>query len=252
VQGLSADGAAAAKQLDDRRALRGRLDALARNVHDSTQASALDDCYARAFDLILSPAAHRAFSLTTEPSIVRDRYGRTPFGQSLLLSRRLVEAGVPLVTVYYTNEAPRRPGCAISWDTHEDNFIDLKNKLLPDLDRALSALLEDLVARGLLDETLVVVAGEFGRTPTINKDAGRDHWTQAYTVLWAGGGIRGGQVYGATDRHGALPVRQPITPAALAATLFHALGVDPHTEILDRQARPHALTLGDPILGLFG
>src|SRR5262249_56455960 len=116
----------------------------------------LDRCYERAFDLILSPIARAAFSLADEPAATRDRYGRTPFGQSLLLARRLVEAGVQLVTVYYTREQPRRPGCAISWDTHEDNFPDLKDKLLPDLDRGLSALLEDLGQRGLLPETLVV------------------------------------------------------------------------------------------------
>jgi hypothetical protein len=189
--------------------------------------------------------------MSGEPPAVRDRYGRTPFGQSLLLSRRLVEAGVPLITVYYTREKPRRPGCAISWDTHEDNFKDHKDKLLPDLDQALSALLEDLQQRGLLGETLVIAAGEFGRSPQINKDAGRDHWTRAYTVLWAGAGVRGGLVHGASDRNGVAPVGQPATPADLAASLYHALGVDLHTEVIDRQGRPHVLAVGEPIFELF-
>src|SRR6185369_15210759 len=129
----------------------------------------MDRCCQRAFDLILSPTARGAFRLSAEPIAIRDRYGRTPFGQSLLPARRLVEAGVPLITVYYTRERPRRPGCSISWDTHEDNFPDLKEKLLPDLDGGLSALLEDLSQRGLLSETLVVAAGEFGRTPRVGQ-----------------------------------------------------------------------------------
>ncbi len=259
VEGLSLSARMPRSRLEDRRGLLRQLDGLARGVEAAAGVRTLDSCCQRAFDLILSPAARTAFRLTAEPAAVRERYGRTPFGQSLLLSRRLVEAGVQLVTVYYTSEKPRRPGCTISWDTHEDNFPDLKHKLLPDLDRGLSALLEDLGQRGLLAETLVVAAGEFGRTPRVGQrltDAaatanGRDHWTRVYSVLWAGGGVRGGLVYGASDKHAAEPARQPVTPADLAASLFHALGVNPHGEVYDRQGRPHALTLGDPILPLF-
>jgi hypothetical protein len=259
VEGLSLSTDMSRPRLDARRSLSQQLDGLARGIDAATSVRTLESCRQRAFDLILSLATRTAFHLSAEPAAVRERYGRSPFGQSLLLSRRLVEAGVQLVTVYYTSEKPRRPGCAISWDTHEDNFPDLKNKLLPDLDRALSALLEDLEQRGLLAETLVVAAGEFGRTPRVGQritDAaatanGRDHWTRVYSVLWAGGGVRGGLVYGASDKHAAEPAHLPVTPAALAASLFHALGVNPHGEVQDRQGRPHALTLGEPILPLF-
>lgn len=259
MEGLGLSTGVSVDRLDARRALWQRLDQLAHRVDAANSARAMENCYQRAFDLILSPAARRAFQLSAEPLAARDRYGRTPFGQSLLLSRRLIEAGVPLVTVYYTNETPRRPGCSISWDTHEDNFPDLKTKLLPDLDRALSALLADLELRGLLGETLVVAAGEFGRTPKVGQRItnagatgnGRDHWTRAYSVLWAGGGVRGGLVYGASDRHAASPARQPVTPAALAASLYHALGVDPSRMLRDRLGRPHALTEAEPIHALF-
>jgi uncharacterized protein (DUF1501 family) len=259
VGGLSLAESTSKDRLKARWSLRQQLDDLARGVDAAASVQTMDSCYQRAFDLILSPASAKAFRLSAEPVTVRERYGRTPFGQSLLLARRLIEAGVPLVTVYYTNATPRRPGCSISWDTHEDNFPDLKNKLLPDLDHALSALLEDLYQRGLLTETLVIAAGEFGRTPKVGQrttDAGatsngRDHWTKVYTVLWAGGGVHGGLVYGASDKNAASPALWPVTPAALAASLYHALGVDPRVELYDRQGRPHALSIGEPILPLF-
>lgn len=259
IEGLSLSSEMPDSRLNARRGLLRHIDNLARNGETTTAAQVMDHYQQRAFDLISSPTARLAFHLDTEPVNVRERYGRTPFGQSLLLSRRLVEAGVQLVTVNYTSEQPRRPGCSISWDTHEDNFPDLKNKLLPDLDHGLSALLEDLDHRGLLSETLIVVTGEFGRTPKVGQRLteaaatanGRDHWTRVYSALWAGGGIHGGLVYGASDKIAAEPAHQAVVPAQLAASLFHALGVDPEQQLHDRQGRPHALCVGDPILDLF-
>ena len=259
VEGLDLSRSTSRERFDARRNLWQQLDELARRVDAAAAVQIMDTSYQRAFDLIFSPDARGAFRLSAEAAPVRERYGRTPFGQSVLLSRRLVEAGVPLVTVYYTSATPRRPGCSISWDTHEDNFPDLKNKLLPDLDRALSALLEDLEQRGLLSETLVVAAGEFGRTPRVGQQLtnagstanGRDHWTRCYSVLWAGGGVHGGLVYGASDKKAAYPALQPVTPADLAASLYHALGVDPHLELSDREGRRLILSPGEPILSLF-
>src|SRR3981081_2071849 len=154
------------------------------------------------------------------PDSKAKRYGRSAFGQGLLLSRRLVEAGVPLVTVNWARDDA-------FWDTHANNFNLLKNSLLPPFDQGFSALLEDLAQRGILDETLVVCLGEFGRTPRINGQAGRDHWAACNTVVLAGGGITGGQVHGASDRHAAYPVTNPVSPADIAATIYHALGIDP-------------------------
>jgi hypothetical protein len=259
IAGLTVTEGLPLPRLEGRGGLRRELEQLARGVDTTASVQTMDRCYQRAFDLILSPTARVAFHLAAEPAAVRDRYGRTPFGQSVLLARRLAEAGVPLITVSFTTTTPRRPGCGISWDTHEDNFPDLKNKLLPDLDRALSALLEDLEDRGLLSATLVIAAGEFGRSPKVGQRLtnagatanGRDHWTKCYSVLWAGGGVHGGLVYGASDKYAASPTTPPVTPAALAASLYHALGVDPHLELYDRFGRPFTLTMGDPILPLF-
>jgi uncharacterized protein (DUF1501 family) len=150
------------------------------------------------------------------------------------------------VTVFYSE-----PSGGFIWDTHKDHFSTNKKKLLPVTDQAVPALLNDLYDRGLLDETLVLWTGEFGRTPKVNKDAGRDHWPQAYTVLMAGGGIRGGAIYGATDDEAAYPIENPVSPANISGTMYHALGIDPHTEIRDRLNRPFRIA-EDPILELFG
>jgi hypothetical protein len=200
-----------------------------------------DEHHERAFDLVTAPAARRAFDLGEEPDRVRDRYGRCAFGQGLLLARRLVEAGVSLVTVNWARDDAY-------WDTHKDNFKDLKDKLLPPFDRGFSALLEDLDQRGLLGETLVVCLGEFGRTPRINPQAGRDHWAACNSVVLAGGGVHGGQVLGASDRLAAYPATAPVAPDDLAATIYHALGVDPRMEIHDRLGRPLQLA-GGRLLG---
>jgi hypothetical protein len=198
---------------------------------------------AKAFELVTSPAVHQAFDLSREPSKVRDRYGRHSWGQSHLLARRLVESGVRFVTTVN--------GPSIVWDTHADNFNRLKNRLVPPMERAFAALLDDLADRGLLDSTLVVWMGDFGRTPRINKDAGRDHWPQCYTMVLAGGGIRGGQVIGVSDRLGAYPKDQPVTPADIHTTVFTALGYDPHAITYQSpEGRPFPLSEGEPIRGL--
>ena len=203
-----------------------------------------DRFHERAFQLVSSPAARAAFDLTREARPRRDRYGWTAFGQSMLLARRLVEAGVSLVTVNWArNDA--------YWDTHARNFEQLKRDLLPPFDQGMSALLEDLYERGLLEETLVVCLGEFGRTPAINRDAGRDHWAACNSVVLAGGGIRGGCILGASDRIAAYPTTAPVGPADLAATIYHALGVDGHTELRDPLNRPLVLTHGRPVVELF-
>lgn len=204
-----------------------------------------DHFYEQAYALVGSAAARRAFDLGQEARTTRDRYGWSPFGQAALLARRLVEAGVPLVTVnWQRNDA--------YWDTHDKNFELLKDQLLPPFDRGFAALLEDLHLRGLLEETLVIALGEFGRTPLINGNAGRDHWAACNSVVLAGAGVRGGQVLGASDRIAAYPSTPPVTPGDLAATIYHALGIAPDTEIRDLQGRPLALISGRPLTELFG
>jgi hypothetical protein len=218
---------------------------LASPVH-ANQAQELDRLQARACDLLTSPAAQRAFQLDQEPAQVRDAYGRNIYGQSLLLARRLVEAGTRLACISWA------PDANATWDTHGGNFDKLKNQLLPPFDTAFSQLLIDLVERGLLERTLVVVMGEIGRTPRINNGAGRDHWEFCYTVLFAGGGIRGGRTYGASDRRGAYPSQNPVTASDIVATIYHGLGIAPDLEIHDRLNRPMLLLPeGTPIRVLF-
>jgi hypothetical protein len=232
----AADATAAAR-LSVGSELRARVESQCRALERGGSTRAFDDDYRRALALVTSPRARQAFDLTHETPSLRDRYGRNSFGQGLLLARRLVEAGVKLVTVNWARDDA-------FWDTHASNFRDLKDKLLPPFDLGFSALLEDLDQRGLLDETLVVCLGEFGRTPRINAQAGRDHWAACNSVVVAGGGIRAGQVHGASDRHAAYPASAPVSPDDLAATIYHALGVAPHAEIHDRQGRPWPLTFG--------
>ncbi len=190
----------------------------------------------------------RAFDLAAEDPRLRDRYGRTKLGQSMLLARRLVEAGVRFVTVY----DGQYNGQLANWDSHADNFPRHKDDLLPPADRGFAALIDDLTARGLLDETLVIAMGEFGRTPRINKTAGRDHWPYCYSVILAGGGLRGGIAYGSSDKLGAYPDTDAVTPSDLAATLFWRLGLDPAREIIDLTGRPYKLADGRPIRAVFG
>jgi hypothetical protein len=202
----------------------------------------------RAMSLLSSPEASRAFALEQEPASTRERYGNSSFGQGCLLARRLIEAGVRLVTVNWARDY--QPKIADHWDTHADHFRLTRDRLSPAFDAGLSGLLEDLQQRGLLDETLVVVMGEFGRTPQINKNAGRDHWPGCNSVLLAGGGIRGGLVHGASDSLAAYPSRDPVGPEDLAATIYHALGIPIHTEVIDHAGRPMFLSTGKPLLPL--
>jgi Protein of unknown function (DUF1501) len=201
-----------------------------------------------AFEVLTSGRVAQAFRLEREPEHVRARYGRTQFGQSLLLARRLVEAGVPIVQA--------NMGIVQTWDTHTDNWGKLKNHLLPWLDQALTALVDDLGERGLLEDTLVAALGEFGRTPRVSTlpgtvEPGRDHWARVYSGLFAGGGVCGGRVIGASDRIGAAPTSASFTPYDVGATVYQALGVDADVEIRDALNRPLRLIPGQPIQELF-
>jgi hypothetical protein len=222
------------QRIDRRRDYLAALDRLSRSADagDAPQSKPFE----QAFRLVASAQAKAAFDLTKESAETRARYGLRTIGQSTLLARRLVEAGVPFVTVNYTG-----------WDTHQNLYTTLKEGytgavhpvgLIPSLDLALSALLDDLADRGLLDETLVVVMGEFGRTPKINTQGGRDHWPRVFSVLLAGGGVPGGQIVGSSDATGESPKDRPITPADLAATIYSLLGIDPLATLTTSDGRP--------------
>jgi hypothetical protein len=223
-------------------------------------ASGHDASRQQAFRMLASPEARGAFNLDTEDPRTRDRYGRNEFGDSFLLARRLVEGGVRLVTVVWYYICP--DGNVINvWDNHGGTaslggvtgYQMLKEKYcLPPLDLAYSALVEDLSERGLLDETLVAMYGEFGRTPKINKTAGRDHWGPCQSVVMAGGGVRGGQIYGSSDDQAAYPKTNPVAPEDILATIYHALGISTDAEIHDPAGRPYRITDGRPIVELFG
>ncbi len=232
------------RRLTARQNLLSRFDPAAQ-AGDVLAVQAYEDSYRKAFDLVTSTAASAAFELAGETPELRDRYGRSPFGQGCLLARRLVEANVPLVTVNWSRDDAY-------WDTHSNNFNLLEKTLLPPFDAAFSTLLDDLSDRGLLEETLVACFGEFGRTPKINTNAGRDHWAGCNSVVLAGAGIRGGQVIGASDKVAAYPVARPVSPGDLAATIYHALGIDTRRELRDAFARPYVLATGQPVTELWG
>jgi uncharacterized protein (DUF1501 family) len=225
-----------------------------RTFERHADAEAMTANYDRAFQVLSAPAAARAFDLSREPLRLRERYGMNAHGQSVLQARRLVEAGVPLVTVFWPNDGITN--VSVYWDTHSRNFIDLKTRLCPVTDRAFSALLDDLKDRGLLDDTLVVWTGEMGRTPKVGQSVpggagagrdGRDHWGKVFTSILAGGRVKGGAVYGASDRYAAEPAVNPTPPVDLAATVYHCLGVNPRTVIHDRLGRPMTLCEGKVI-----
>jgi hypothetical protein len=204
----------------------------------------------QAFDLVCSPQARRAFRLDQEPPTVRDRYGWSQFGQCCLLARRLVEAGVCLVQVNWYR-GPDEPSDNPCWDSHTRETERLRTALVPPFDQAYSALLEDLVQRGLLDETLVVCTAEFGRTPRFNDRAGRDHWGHVFSTVLAGGGVRGGQVYGSSDAAGGYPRDGRVRPEDFTATLLHALGHEPDTLIHDNLGRPLPVSRGEVVRQVF-
>ncbi len=238
-QGLSLE------RLQDRRSLLKLLDRQMGGLEKAPAARGIAEHHERAFAMLSSPRLKEAFDLSREPAKLRDEYGRTTFGQGTLLARRLVEIGVRLVTVYYC-----RPSGGFIWDTHKNNFPELKDTLLPTTDQAVPALIKDLEQRGMLDDTLVVWMGEFGRTPKINNDAGRDHWPHCYSLLMAGGGMKRGYVHGASDADGAYPVDRPVKPENIAGTMYRALGIDPHTEVYDLGNRPFPIA-ADPVNDLF-
>jgi len=243
-----------------RRALLSQLDGPLGNQHVSTE---LESLYSKAYDLLESKALAQAMDIEQEDTATRDRYGwseppspgggtgsekgvsRNMRGQNLLMARRLVEAGVPFVNVNDFHQQGQ------NWDTHAENFKQIKDVLLPVAEQSLAALIEDLDERGLLDTTLVIAMGEFGRTPKINGNAGRDHWPDCYSILLAGGGIKGGYLHGASDSMGARVDLDPVSPGDLAATIFWAFGIDPETLIHDRSDRPHPIARGKPVVALF-
>jgi hypothetical protein len=250
--GISRDLGAPVLQLADgvdRPRLESRLElsrAVERSLPTAAAVRSFEYYHQMATDMTLNPRVQAAFDLEHEAPRIRDIYGEHICGQSVLQARRLVEAGVPLVQVVCA-AGDLNGSAGDHWDTHSNNFNRLKNDLLPPLERASAALLDDLADRGLLDETLVVWLTEFGRTPRISGSAGRDHYPNCYSVVLAGGGIRGGQVYGCSDRHAAEPRDRPCGPNDLHATIFHALGIPLDSHLVDNLGRPFALTDGQPL-----
>lgn len=248
VDALSLPGEMTGQRLVSRRELLDHLNRSPRGLNRDTRATAFGEQQDVAFSLLTSARVADAFRIDAEPPEHRDRYGRNKFGQSLLLSRRLIEAGVPVVQATM--------GIVQTWDTHVDNWGRLKNTLLPQLDLGLAALIDDLAQSGLLDQTMVVVMGEFGRTPKISvlpgqSVPGRDHWAHAYSGLFAGAGIQGGQVIGETDAIAAYPVTRSWSPADVGTTLFQALGVPADAIVMDPLNRPNHLLNGEVILPLY-
>jgi hypothetical protein len=224
--------------LAGRRGLLGQLDDQRRDLDETAAVRHFTDRQRRAFDLLTSAPLRAAFDLRQEPDRVRDRYGRTLFGSGTLLARRLVERGARFVNVSWDNFRERFWATNQVWDTHERNFPILRENHLPQLDWTYSALLEDLDQRGLLDETLVVMMGEMGRTPRVNAAGGRDHWTFCYSVVLAGAGLRGGSAYGESDAHAAYVRDRPAHIRDLCATIYHCLGIDPEMPVYDQGRRP--------------
>jgi hypothetical protein len=262
LNGMTQSPEMSANRLAARRTLLGQLDRF--GLYANALPLAHQDLERKAYDLIAAPRVRDAFDLSLESVRIRDRYGRYRGGQACLLARRLVEAGVPWITVFFNHnirgqdDHPEIPD-EYGWDTHNDIFATMREQLLPRFDHSFSALLEDLEVRGLLKETLVVCMGEFGRAPLVavektfkGSSPGRKHWAQCYSVVLAGAGIRRGAIHGSSDRHGAYPQANPVTPADLAATLFHALGISADAHFTDLTNRPHRVTSGNPVMGLFG
>jgi hypothetical protein len=244
-------------RLSDRRRLVEQLER--QSANSSVTLQAWDRNGQRAFEMLTASTLERgAFDLESEPRAVRERYGMNPHGQSVLQARRLIERDVPLVTVFWPNDGIKN--VSVYWDTHSRNFIDLKERLMPVADQAFSALIDELQERGLFDETLIVWTGEFGRTPKVGQQSsdagaaqdGRDHWPNCFTTVLAGGGVRGGVVYGSSDAHAAFPRDNPTTPADLIATVYHALGIPTDQTIADIHGRPHFVRPGNVIRDLLG
>jgi len=243
VRNLKMPGRVSAERLENRKKLVADIDTLRRDVDAKGDISGLDTFYRDAMEMVTNTKAQQAFDVNKEAAKLRDRYGRNDLGQSCLLARRLVEAGVTFVSIQAGG----------GWDTHSNNFTELKKKLLPQFDTCVSALVQDLCDRGLQDDVLVMAMGEFGRTPKINKDAGRDHWPGAMSVLYAGGGLKMGQAIGTTDSSAAYPTSKPYTPGCVLSTMYHVLGIDHKHVFYDDGKRPMpVLAEGDPIRELVG
>jgi hypothetical protein len=243
------------ERMQARRELQQLIDQQAHLLEYSAQARGFDGYYDRAIGMLQSPKLRNAFNLSAEPEKVRDAYGRSTYGQSCLLARRLVEAGTKFVTVYFAPGIGGQSTTEGGWDTHGFNntrmFPIIEKYHLPMTEQTLPTLLIDLEERGLLETTLVVWMGEFGRTPNINKNVSRDHWPNCYTTLLAGGGVKRGFVYGASDKTGSYPAQNPVRPDDLAATIYAALGIDPHTELRNAGGRPVLAADGKVVTGVF-
>lgn len=238
-------------RLGRRRDLVKLIDEDRRLLETSAEAKGLDTLQEQALQILSSTGLRDALDLSREDSALRDAYGRTTYGQSCLLARKLVESGVRFVTVYFSQGIGGKG--SEGWDTHQENFKDLRERLLPMSDQTVPTLISDLESRGLLQDTLVLWMGEFGRGPQIgDRDGkGRGHWPDCYTVMMAGGGVRGGKIFGQSDAKGAYPAADPVGPEDIAATLYWALGIDPASEVLDTQGRPLPISSGQPIRALF-
>jgi len=243
VRSLAPAEAVSTGRFRRRQQLLSQIDPHAYQQSGSASQEGMSKLYERAFSLLYASQTQQAFDLDQESRAIREQYGRHQFGQTLLLARRLVEAEVPLITVNWSRQNRDQ------WDTHLNHHPKLR-ELLPPFDKGVSGLIEDLNSRGLLETTLVVCLGEFGRTPRINKDAGRDHWPDCYSLLITGGGIAPGQVYGASDRFAAYPAEHPVAPWDLAATVYHCLGIDPHQTLTDPVDRPIQIAQGNVVRGL--
>ncbi|MFZ9823499.1 MAG: DUF1501 domain-containing protein [Gemmataceae bacterium] len=239
------------KRLENRKEMMQAIDDTSKLIEKSIRAKGIQENFDRALEMLQSNRLKTAFDLSSEPESVRKKYGRTTYGQSCLLARRLVEAGVSFVNVYFSQSIG---GCEGGWDTHGFNnkpmYPIMKNHLLPITNQTLPTLINDLEERGLLESTLVFWAGEFGRTPKINNLSGRDHWPQCYTVLMAGGGIKKGFVFGSSDSKGAFPAQDPVRPEDLSATIYNQLGISHKTEIKDNLNRPLPISPGKVIQGV--
>jgi len=242
------------ERLQSRRELQKLIDRQSRLLDYSAAAKGLDAYYEKALTMLNSPRLRKAFDLASEPEKVREAYGRTTYGQGCLLARRLVEAGTKFVTVYFSSNIGGQSTESGGWDTHGFNntrmYPIIQKYHLPITDQTLPTFLNDMDERGLLEDTLVVWMGEFGRTPKINENASRDHWPQCYTVLLAGAGVKRGFIYGASDKTGSLPAENPVRPDDLAATIYYLLGIDPHTEVMGVGDRPLVIADGKPVMGV--
>lgn len=244
VDELSFSPGLSVSRVTDRRRLLKSIDDQRRKLSESPVVGDLSRRMQQAHDILVDGRLRKSFDIGSESGRNRDRYGRHQFGQSMLLTRRLIESGMPVVQV--------NVGRMNNWDTHGNNFKRLQTGLLPSFDQGLSTFVSDLDQRGLLGETLVVVTGEFGRTPKINPNAGRDHWSRVFSAVVIGGGIRGGQTIGVSDAMASDPISRAYSPADMGATIYSALGIDPTSRVIDRLERPHQLNAGEVIAPLYG